>query len=65
MIRRTNCIVSAPAVLLLLGAVLKASKPILTTGHIKGWREAISQMVVLLILVDQPQRHSLLVRVNV
>jgi hypothetical protein len=65
MIRRANSIAFALAVLLLLGAVLKTSKPILTAGHIKGRREAISQSVVLLILVDQPQRHSSLVRVNI
>ena len=36
MIRRTHSIASAPAVLYLLGGVLKTSKPILTTRHIKG-----------------------------
>ena len=50
---------------LLLRGILKPSKVFCTPGHIESGGECVSQTAVLLIPVDQPQRHSLLVRVEV
>ena len=50
---------------LLLCGVLKPSKLFRTPGHIESGSECVSQTAVFLIPVDQPQRHSVLVRVEV
>ena len=50
---------------LLLRGILKPSKLFRTPGHIESGGECVSQTAVLLIPVDQPQRHSVLVRVEV
>ena len=50
---------------LLLRGILKPSKLFRTPGDIESGGERVSQTAVLLIPVDQPQRHSLLVRVEV
>ena len=50
---------------LLLRGVLKPSKLFRTPGHVESGGERVSQTAVLLIPVDQPQRHPLLVRVEV
>ena len=50
---------------LLLRGILKPSKLFCTPGHIESGGERVSQTAVLLIPVDQPQRHSVLVRVEV
>ena len=50
---------------LLLRSILKPGKLFRTPGHIESGGEYVSQTAVLLIPVDQPQRHSLLGRVEV
>ena len=50
---------------LLLRGILKPSKLFRTPGHIESGGERVSQTAVLLIPVDQPQRHSVLVRVEI
>ena len=50
---------------LLLRGILKPSKLFCTPGHIESGCECVSQTAVFLIPVDQPQRHSVLVRVEV
>ena len=50
---------------LLLRGILKPGKLFRTPGHIERGGERVSQTAVLLIPVDQPQRHSVLVRVEV
>ena len=50
---------------LLVRGILKPSKLFRTPGHIESGGECVSQTAVLLIPVDQPQRHSVLVRVEV
>ena len=49
----------------LVRSILKPGKLFRTPGHIECGGECVSQTAVLLIPVDQPQRHSLLVRVEV
>jgi len=50
---------------LLPRGILKPSKLFRTPGHIESGGECVSQTAVLLIPVDQPQRHSVLVRVEI
>ena len=50
---------------LLLRGILKPSKLFRTPGHIESGGECVSQTEVLLIPVDQPQRPSVLVRVEI
>ena len=50
---------------LLLRRILKPSKLFGTPGDVESGGECVSQTAVLLIPVDQPQRHSVLVRVEV
>ena len=48
-----------------LRGILKPSKLFRTPGHIESGSECVSQTAVFLIPVDQPQRHSVLVRVEI
>ena len=50
---------------LLLRGILKPNKLLCTPGDIESGGKCVSQTAVLLIPVDQPQRHSVLVRVEI